>query len=101
MYWGWAFTWDGAAAKLDKGPARISIEIEKATEARRHVDAVLITNDLSYVPEGRRKPDFAGMRYLRQWSTARTPLTSLLSGKRRHIHSRMPGSVPRSPAAIS
>ncbi|MCM3902687.1 MAG: hypothetical protein ND866_13350 [Pyrinomonadaceae bacterium] len=78
MYWGWAFTWDSAAAKLDKGPARISIDIEKATDARRHVDAVLITNDLSYVPEGRRKPDFAGMHYLRQWSTARTPLTSLL-----------------------
>jgi hypothetical protein len=78
MYWGWAFTWDGATAKLDKGPARISIDIEKAAGARRHVDALLITNDLSYVPEGRRKPDFAGMRYLRQWSTARAPLTSLL-----------------------
>ncbi len=79
MYWGWAFTWDGAPAKLDKGLARISIEIEKAASARRHVDAVLITSDLSYVPEGRRKPDFAGMRYLRQWSTARGTLTSLLS----------------------
>jgi hypothetical protein len=79
MYWGWAFTWDGAEAKLDKGAARISIDIEKATAARRHVDAVLITNDLSYVPEGRRKPDFAGMRYLRQWSTARIRLNSLLS----------------------
>lgn len=78
MYWGWAFTWDGATAKLDKGQARVFIEIEKAAGARRHVDAVLITNDLSYVPEGRRKPDFAGMRYLRQWSNARISLTSLL-----------------------
>lgn len=78
MYWGWAFTWDGAAAKLAKGPARISIDVEKASTARRHVDAVLITNDLSYIPQGRRKPDFAGMRYLRQWSNARTPLASLL-----------------------
>ncbi|MDQ3667179.1 MAG: hypothetical protein M3410_11520 [Acidobacteriota bacterium] len=82
MYWGWAFTWDGVAAKLDKGPARISIDIEKAAGARRHVDAVLITNDLFYLPEGRRKPDFAGMRYLRQWSTERTPLTSLVSASR-------------------
>jgi hypothetical protein len=79
MYWGWTFTWDSAAAKLEKGPARISIEIEKAAGARRHVDAVLITNDLGYVPDGRRKPDFAGLRYLGQWSTTRTPLTSLLS----------------------
>ncbi len=79
MYWGWAFTWDSAAAKLDKGSARISIDIEKGAGAPRHVDAVLITNDSSYLPEGRRKPDFAGMRYLRQWSKLRSPLTSLLS----------------------
>ncbi len=78
MYWGWAFTWDGAGAQLEKGPARISIEIEKPAEARRHVDCVLLTNDLAYVPEGRRKPDFAAMRYLREWSAARTQLSSLL-----------------------
>jgi hypothetical protein len=58
MYWGWSFAWDGAVAKLKKGPARISIEIEKAAEARRHVDCLLVTNDLAYIPEGRRKPDF-------------------------------------------
>ena len=71
MYWGWAFAWDGAAAQLEKGPARLSIEIEKPAEARRHVDCVLLTNDLAYVPEGRRKPDFAAMRYLREWSKTR------------------------------
>ena len=79
MYWEWVFTWDKASAKLDKGPARISIEIEKATEARRHVDAVLLTNDLAYVAEGRRKPDFAAMRYLREWSVNRSPVASLLA----------------------
>jgi len=78
MYWGWAFTWDGAAAQFEKGPARISIEIEKPAEARRHVDCVLLTNDLAFVPDGRRKPDFAAMRYLRDWSKNRTPLASLL-----------------------
>src|SRR6266550_6440780 len=78
MYWGWAFAWDGAGAQLEKGPARISIEIEKAAEARRHVDCVLLTNDLAYVPDGPRKPDFAAMRYLRDWATARAPLSSLL-----------------------
>ncbi|MGH9967593.1 MAG: hypothetical protein ACREBG_07130 [Pyrinomonadaceae bacterium] len=77
MYWGWAFTWDGSVAKLGKGPARIFLDIEKAAEARRHVDSVVLTNDLAYVPEGRRKPDFAGMRYLRYWATSRTPLAPL------------------------
>ncbi len=78
MYWGWAFTWEGVEAKLEKGPARISIEIEKAAGARRHVDCLLLTNNLLYLPEGRRKPDFAAMRYLRDWSAKRSPIVSLL-----------------------
>jgi hypothetical protein len=78
MYWGWAFAWDGAGIQVEKGPARVSIEIEKAADARRHVDCVLLTNDLTFVPNGRRKPDFAAMRYLRQWSTSRAPLASLI-----------------------
>ncbi len=78
MYWGWAFTWDGAGAKLDKGPARLSLVIEKTATARRHVDAVLVTNDLSYVPFGRRKPDFAAMKYLRDSAKTRSQLQPLL-----------------------
>ncbi len=74
MYWEWVFTWDHASARLEKGSARISIDIEKATSARRHVDSVLLTNDSSYVPEGRRKPDFAAMRYLREWAKDRATL---------------------------
>src|SRR6266403_2906676 len=46
MYWGWAFTWDGAPATLAKGPAQIAIEIDKSAEARRQVDCVLLTNDV-------------------------------------------------------
>ncbi|MDT4966753.1 MAG: hypothetical protein QOJ64_1490 [Acidobacteriota bacterium] len=77
MYWGWAFTWDGASTNLAKGPARVSIEVEKTAQARRHVDCFLITNDASYVPKGRSKPDFAAMRYLRMWSAARPSLAPL------------------------
>jgi len=80
MYWGWAFTWDGAPATLTKGQARLSISIEKAAEARRHVDCFLITSDLTFVPEGRRKPDFAAQRYLREWTKTQAPLTPLLDG---------------------
>jgi hypothetical protein len=79
LYWGWAFTWDRAAAALKKGAARLSIQIEKATDARRHVDCFLLTNDSAFKPEGRRKPDFAAMRYLRTWATDRKPLASLLN----------------------
>ena len=78
MYWGWSLAWDGAGAQLEKGPARISIEIEKPAEARRHVDCFVLTNDLAYVPDGRRKPDFAALRYLREWSASHALLSSLL-----------------------
>lgn len=78
MYWGWAFAWDGVNAQLQKGPARISLEIEKPAEARRHIDCLVLTNDPAYVPEGRRKPDFAAARYLHDWSTTRTEVSSLL-----------------------
>jgi hypothetical protein len=78
MYWGWAFNWDMALATLSKGAARVSIEIEKAAQARRHVDCFLLTSDDGFVPDGRRKPDFAAMRYLREWSGARTPFAPLI-----------------------
>lgn len=78
LYWGWVFTWDGATASLTKGPARVSIEITTSAEARRQVDCFLLTNDLAFLPEGRRKPDFAAMRYLRAWSAKRTPLAPLI-----------------------
>jgi hypothetical protein len=85
MYWGWAFTWDSATATLEHGAARISIEIEQAAEARRHVDCVLITNDLAYVPVGREKPDFAAAHTLREWSERRSslPLAPLIPNTER------------------
>jgi hypothetical protein len=84
LYWEWSFAWDGAAATLAKGPARISIELDKATQARRQVDCVLVTNDLSYVPQGRGKPDFAAMRYLRDWAKDRAPLSPLIEAPTRN-----------------
>ncbi len=98
MYWGWAFTWDSATAQLEKGAARISIAIEKSAQARRHVDCTLVTNDLGFVPHGRFKPDFAAMRYLREWSNNHGLLTSLVnpnfSGKAPAIWQR-PGIAGR------
>jgi hypothetical protein len=79
MYWQWAFAWEGAAATLAKGPARLSIQIQKAAQASRQVDCVVITNDLAYTPTGRQKPDFAAARYLREWSRSRAALSPLIS----------------------
>ncbi|HEX8422108.1 MAG TPA: hypothetical protein VF634_01790, partial [Pyrinomonadaceae bacterium] len=69
MYWGWAFTWGAATSNpLAKGAARVSFLIERAAAARRHVDCFVLTNDPTYVAEGRGKPDFAAMRVLREFS---------------------------------
>jgi hypothetical protein len=79
LYWGWAFAWNSASATLAKGPASVSIQIRKAAEARRQVDCFLLTNDLAFAPDGRQKPDFAAMRYLRDWSVRREAFTPLLA----------------------
>jgi hypothetical protein len=84
MYWGWAFAWDGATANVAKGPARVSIEVERPAKARRQVDCFLLTNDVGFVPDGRRKPDFAAQRYLREWANARTPLAPLMDPSARN-----------------
>jgi hypothetical protein len=88
MYWGWAFAWDSAEVDLKNGPTRLSLNITKAADARRHVDCFLLTNDLSFRPHDRQKPDFAAMRYLRTWSKSGRPLTPLLRNE--------PSSLPSS-----
>jgi hypothetical protein len=88
MYWGWTFAWDSAEVDLKKGPTRLSLNITKAADARRHVDCFLLTNDLSFRPHDRQKPDFAAMRYLRTWSKSARQLTPLLRNE--------PSSLPSS-----
>ena len=68
MYWGWAFAWDSAAVNLRERPGANFSRNRESRTGRRQVDCVTGNNDLSYVPEGRRKPDFAAMRYLRDWA---------------------------------
>jgi len=107
LYWGWSFAWDSAPVTLSKGPAQVSIEITKPAQARRQVDCFLLTNDLSFIPEGRRKPDFAAMRYLREWSVKRDAFTPLIdsaakdfpkTGRRPQVGGRdflMPWNIPK------
>src|SRR5262249_17440552 len=59
LFWGFSFGWGVLDAKLDKGPARLVLAIDRAGEGWRQVDAVLITDDQKYQPVGREKPRFA------------------------------------------
>jgi hypothetical protein len=59
LYWGFSFGWGAFDADLARGPARLRLVIDKAGEAWRQVDAVLLTDDRAYEPVGREKPPFA------------------------------------------
>lgn len=59
LYWGFSFGWGSVDGDLAAGPAKLSLIIDKPGEAWRQVDAVLITDDLTYTPIGREKPPFA------------------------------------------
>jgi hypothetical protein len=58
LYWGFSFGWGVVEGDLAAEPARLVLTIDKAGEAWRQVDAVLLTDDLAYTPVGREKPPF-------------------------------------------
>jgi hypothetical protein len=58
LTWGFSFGWGAVDGNLAAGPATLELRIDKAGEAWRQVDAVLLTDDLDYVPNGREKPPF-------------------------------------------
>jgi hypothetical protein len=99
LYWGWAFAWGGSeVVSLGRGPARLSLEIEKAAGARRHVDCVLVTNDLDYRPAGREKPPFAAQRVLGAWTGRRSQLAPLAEADP-PVGYEVPAAWRRSPLA--
>jgi hypothetical protein len=59
LFWGFAFAWAVLDAKLEAGPARLILSIDKAGQGWRQIDAILISDDAKFVPEGRAKPPFA------------------------------------------
>ncbi len=59
LYWGFSFGWGSFDCELDAGSVKIEVVIDKAGEAWRQVDAILMTDDLKYEPVGREKPPFA------------------------------------------
>ncbi len=59
LYWGFSFAWASLDVKLAEGPAKLIVSIDKAGQAWRQIDALLITDDLAFTPHGRAKPRFA------------------------------------------
>ncbi len=59
LYWGFSFGWGALHGELKEGPAKLTLNIDRAGEAWRQLDAVLITDDAKFVPHGREKPAFA------------------------------------------
>jgi len=58
LYWGFSFCWAPVEGELQAGPATLRLIIDRAGDAWRQVDAVLITDDPNYTPIGREKPPF-------------------------------------------
>jgi hypothetical protein len=65
LFWGFSFGWASVDGELVAGPARLDLTIDKPGEGWRQIDAVLLTDDLNFVPNGREKPPFA---YLESFS---------------------------------
>ena len=60
LYWGFSFGWGSSIPLLWSAVRpRVELLIDKAGEAWRQVDALVLTDDLAYEPNGREKPSFA------------------------------------------
>ncbi len=59
LYWGFSFGWASVDGELAAGAARLELNIDKPGEGWRQVDAILLTDDMNFVPNGREKPPFA------------------------------------------
>jgi hypothetical protein len=95
LYWGFSFAWASLDAKLGEGPAKLTISIDKAGQAWRQVDAILITTDTDFVPNGREKPRFAYQDSFStraaegaKWRGSRTDFALAPESKRKQIAKR-------------
>ncbi|HJZ87618.1 MAG TPA: hypothetical protein VKN99_20730 [Polyangia bacterium] len=70
-YWGWTFVWGSLEGTLAAGPAQIVLSCQRAAAARRIADVVVLTDDLSWRPQGRERPRFGYLRALEDfWARA-------------------------------
>lgn len=66
LRWDFVFGWDKVEVTVEKGAARVELFTTGPTEARRHVDLIVLTTDAHYRPSGREKPDAAAWGPLRE-----------------------------------
>jgi hypothetical protein len=70
LWWGFSFAWTSVEADLTAGPATLSLIIDQPGQAWRQLDAVLLTDNLSYTPIHREKPPF---NYFSAFASMPTP----------------------------
>ncbi len=58
LWWGFSFAWASIDVTLDSGPATLTLGIDQPAQAWRQLDALLLTDNLSYTPAHREKPPF-------------------------------------------
>jgi hypothetical protein len=91
LYWGFSFGWGSFDAELVRGPARVQLVIDKAGEAWRQIDAVLLTDDLAWTPIGREKPPFAYLSAMK----VRPPRGTSWRGAGKELLATPPSARPR------
>jgi hypothetical protein len=91
LYWGFSFGWASFDTELKHGPARIKLIIDKAGEAWRQIDVVLLTDDLDWTPNGREKPPFAYRKAMK----VRPPQGSAWRGSGKELLASPPHARPR------
>lgn len=72
LYWGWAFGWDHRAAKLKKGPVKLSLETTTKDPEPRQVDVIVLTTDAAYRPRVKERPTNPTWQVLDDIRAART-----------------------------
>ena len=90
LYWGFSFGWGSFDAELKRGPATVKLIIDKAGEAWRQIDVVLLTDDLGWTPNGREKPPFAYLKTMK----LRPPPGSAWRGSGKELLSAPPHARP-------
>jgi hypothetical protein len=66
-YWGWTFVWGHVDAPLPEGEVGLWLGCELPALERRIVDALMLTDDLEWQPQGRARPPFGYTRALADW----------------------------------
>lgn len=59
LYWGFSFGWDFVETDIPEGQAVLKLTINRPAKVWRQVDALCITDDMDWIPNGREKPAFS------------------------------------------